>query len=166
MKGFLNIVFVLFFVNLSWCQEIDPDYKRMIERKYDFPTISPDSLEANLKNESYIILDTREKDEYSVSHIPGALNFGYDNPNYQILSEVDTTKTLVLYCSIGVRSENIGKTLNKKGFSDVYNLYGGIFLWADQYRPMESDENTTTTEVHGYNRFWGRWVQKAPVVYE
>lgn len=138
----------------------------MIERKYDFPTIAQDSLQSNLNNSRYIILDTREHDEYRVSHIPGALRFGYDDPNYELLKDVDTSKTIVVYCSIGVRSENIGESLKEKGFNDVYNLYGGIFLWADQFRPLETDEEKETKKVHGYNRFWGRWVQKAPVVYE
>ena len=138
----------------------------MIERKYDFPTISQDSLESNLYNNNYIILDTRENDEYSVSHIPGALRFGYDKPHYELIADADTSKTIILYCSIGVRSENISKTLQEKGFNNVFNLYGGVFLWADQFRPLENLEDEKTKKVHGYNRFWGRWIKKAPVVYE
>lgn len=150
----------------SWCQEIDPDFKKMIERKYEFPTISPDSLENNLDNPDFVLLDTREVDEYSVSHIPGALMFGYDNPNYDLLNDQDTSKTVIVYCSIGVRSQNIANSLKERGFEHVYNLYGGIFLWGDQFRPLENEIDKDTDRVHGYNRFWGRWVKKAPVVYE
>lgn len=166
MRLLFYILFIFQTIGFVWTQEIEPEYKKMIEKKYDFPTINPDSLEANLSNVDYVILDTRERDEYTVSHIPGALRFGYDNPNYDLLKDIDTSKTIVLYCSIGVRSEKIGETLEDKGFNSVFNLYGGIFLWADQNRPMETVENDKTTEVHGYNRFWGRWVKKAPVVYE
>ena len=138
----------------------------MIERKYDFPTISPDSVENNLSNDDYIILDTRESVEFDVSHIPGSIEFGYEQPKYGELSQADTSKTIIVYCSIGVRSEKIGQKLNEKGFNNVYNLYGGIFLWADQFRPLENQKSDSTDKVHGYNKFWGRWIDKAPVVYE
>ncbi len=94
------------------------------------------------------------------------MKLGYKHPNFEVITDADTSKTIIVYCSIGVRSENIGKTLNEKGYSNVFNLYGGIFLWADQFRPLQNVEKEKTKKVHGYNRFWGRWIKKAPVVYE
>ena len=35
----------------------------------------------------------------------------------------------IVYCTIGARSETIGEKLKKNGFTNVYNLYGGIFEW-------------------------------------
>lgn len=166
MKKLLSILLIFIVIPWTWSQEIDPDYKKMIERKYDFPTISADSLQSHLEDDHFVILDTRENDEFSVSHIPGAIEFGYDDPSYEALSSVDTSATIVVYCSIGVRSENIAEELHERGFKNVYNLYGGIFLWADQFRPMKNANDQKTKKIHGYNKFWGRWVQKAPVVYE
>ena len=166
MKLFLIAVYISFSMPFVWAQEIDADYQKMIERKYNFPTISPDSLEIALERSNFVVLDTREEEEYSVSHIPGALYFGYQDPNYELLNNIDTTQTLIVYCSIGVRSENIGKALKKRGFNNVYNLYGGIFLWADQFRMMEKENGIKTEKVHGYNKYWGRWIKKATVVYE
>lgn len=166
MKRFLSILLFSIVIPWGWSQDIDPDYKKMIERKYDFPTISADSLQVHLEDNNFVILDAREDDEFGVSHIPGAIEFGYDDPDFDILSTVDTSATIVVYCSIGVRSENIAEELQERGFDTVYNLYGGIFLWADQFRPMENENDQKTEKIHGYNKFWGRWVQKAPVVYE
>tara|TARA_B100000508_G_scaffold141091_1_gene146291 strand:+ start:17272 stop:17778 length:507 start_codon:yes stop_codon:yes gene_type:complete len=163
-KFTIPVVFLLL-VSFGFTQEISPAYKNMIERKYNFPTIPADSVQAHLTDDNYILLDTRENEEYEVSHLPGAIDFGYDHPNYSALPEADTSKTIVVYCSIGVRSENIAKVLKKRGFTKVYNMYGGIFLWADQFRPMEDDQGSSTKKVHGYNKFWGRWIEKAPVVY-
>lgn len=167
MKLKLIILFVLglSFSNLIG-QEIDPDYKIMIEKKYDFPTISPDSASNILDDSDVVFLDTRAAEEYNVSHIPNAIEFGYDEPNWSVLDTVDKVKRIIVYCSIGVRSQEIAEKLKDKGFSDVKNLYGGIFLWADQSREMVDKNNNETSKVHGYNRFWGRWVKKAETVYE
>jgi len=32
-----------------------------------------------------------------------------------------------VYCSLGIRSEVIAKKLKKAGYTNVFNLYGGIF---------------------------------------
>lgn len=167
MKLKLIIFFFLglIFTNL-FGQEVDPDYKKMIERKYKFPTISPDSASMILNESNVIFLDTREPEEYNVSHLPNAYLFGYDLPNWTTIDTVSKNKTIIVYCSIGVRSQNIAEELKEKGFSDVKNLYGGIFLWADQSREMVDDNNKETSKVHGYNKYWGRWVKKAEIVYE
>lgn len=170
----MNIAFKIltlsFFVGVFafnlFSQEIDPDYKKMIERKYEFPTISPDSTSMILDNSNVIFLDTREPAEYNVSHIPNSILFGYDNPNWKAVDTISKDKKVIVYCSIGVRSQNIAEELKEKGFGDVKNLYGGIFLWADQSREMVDKNNNETSKVHGYNKFWGRWVKKAETVYE
>lgn len=166
IKFFIFSFFLGVFAFNSFSQEIDPDYKIMIERKYEFPTISPDSASMVLNDSESVFLDTRESEEYKVSHLPNAILFGYDNPNWKSLDTISKNKTVIVYCSIGVRSQNIAKELTEKGFNDVKNLYGGIFLWADQSREMVDENNNETSKVHGYNRFWGRWVKKAETVYE
>lgn len=170
----MNIAFKILILSLfvgvfafnSLSQEIDPDYKKMIERKYEFPTISPDNVSMILDDSNFVFLDTRETDEYNVSHLPNAIHFGYDEPKWKTIDTISKNKTIIVYCSIGVRSQNIAEELKEKGFDDVKNLYGGIFLWADQSREMVDDENNETSKVHGYNKFWGRWVKKAETVYE
>jgi rhodanese-related sulfurtransferase len=167
MKLKLVIIFVLGFTFTSLIgQEIDPDYKIMIEKKYEFPTISPDSASSILYNSNVVFLDTREPEEYNVSHLPNAILFGYDAPNWKAVDTLSKDKTVIVYCSIGVRSQNIAEDLEEKGFSNIKNLYGGIFLWADQSREMVDLQNNETAKVHGYNKFWGRWVKKAETVYE
>jgi len=161
-------ILTLFFASfLTIAQnEIDADYKEMIEKKYNFPTISQDDAQAKLKNDNIVFIDTREWKEYAVSHIPGAIFTGYDNFMWQNLNTIDKNAEIVVYCSIGVRSQNIGEKLKEKGFTNVKNLYGGLFLWADQERPMETKDGNDTDKVHGYNKFWGKWVKKAETVYE
>lgn len=152
---------------LSFAQnEIDAEYKKMIEKKYDFPTISQDDAQAKVNAKNVYFLDTREWREYAVSHIPKAIFTGYNNFNWNNLNTIAKDAEIIVYCSIGVRSQNIAKKLVEQGFTNVRNLYGGIFLWADQARPMETKEGDDTDVVHGYNKFWGKWAKKAETVYE
>ena len=86
LKAFFFISLSIFFAVLPvLAQEIDADYKKMIERKYDgFPLIQPDVLENMLEMKApFVILDTRELNEFNVSHIPGSIYFGYDSKNWK-----------------------------------------------------------------------------------
>ena len=166
MKFTLLILISLLGLFVFGQNSIDPDYKDMIERKYHFPTIPQDSAQKLIGTKGVHFLDTREQEEYNVSHLPGAVYTGYDNFQWSALKAIDTTEIIIVYCSIGVRSQNIAEKLSERGYSKVYNLYGGIFLWADQSRPMENKSGKKTKKVHAYNKFWGRWVKKAPKVYE
>ncbi len=112
----------------------------------------------------YIILDTREKEEYEISHIAGAIWVGYDDFDLKRVKEISKTAKVITYCSVGYRSERIGEKLQKAGFRDVYNLYGSIFSWINEDYPLVNGENKPTDKVHGYNKRWGKWVKDSGVV--
>ena len=113
--------------------------------------------------DEYTLLDTRELNEYLISHIPGAIQFGYDNPKYDILDTISKDTEIVVYCSIGYRSEKIGEKLKKQGFTNVKNLYGSIFEWANQDYLLEDPMNHPTEQVHTYNKRWSKWVDNEKV---
>jgi rhodanese-related sulfurtransferase len=115
-----------------------------------------------LKNKKDItILDAREFEEYSVSHIPGAKYIGYKNLENKVLENIPKDKTIAIYCSIGYRSEKIGEKLKKKGYTNVYNLYGSIFEWANENLPLQDQNGTTTKRIHVYNKSWGKWMENS-----
>lgn len=105
-----------------------------------------------------LILDIREKKEYNVSHLPGAIFFGSKHPNYGFLEDLAKDQKIVLYCSIGYRSEKMGEKLNRKGFKNVYNLFGSIFAWVNENHPVFDENEKLTNKVHTYNRKWSKWV--------
>jgi rhodanese-related sulfurtransferase len=147
--------------------DIAPAYEKMLGKTYEkaFPVIQPQQAQALVGNSEVVFLDTRELEEYQVSHIPDAIHVGYQKIDWQKIQQLDRSTKIILYCSIGVRSQSVGKEMQKLGFTDVQNLYGGLFLWADQGRELVDASNDKTREVHGYSRWWGRWVKKADVVY-
>ena len=102
------------------------------------------------------ILDAREESEYNISHLPKAQYIGYDNFDARSVNLIPKTDTIYIYCSIGYRSEKIGERLQKMGFNNVFNLYGGIFNWVNSGYELVDKNNIQTKVVHGYNKEWSK----------
>lgn len=107
-----------------------------------------------------IYLDSREKAEYDVSHIKDAIWVGYDDFDIKSVANLDKSKTIVIYCSVGYRSEKVTKQLEKAGFKTVYNLYGGLFEWYNEGFPVVDNDGKTTDKIHTYNKKWSQWVDE------
>jgi rhodanese-related sulfurtransferase len=112
-----------------------------------------------------IFIDARELEEYSVSHIKKALYAGHKDFNLSRLVSIPKESEVIVYCSIGKRSEEITKKLLESGYSNVSNLYGGIFEWVNQGNSVVDMNNKTTAKVHAYGKLWGQWLDKGEKVY-
>ena len=77
----------------------------------------------------YIILDTREQDEYNQGHIKGAILIPYteiENKASDMLPDKD--KLILVYCRSGRRSKIAAESLSKLGYTNVKE-FGGIIDW-------------------------------------
>ena len=119
-------------------------------------------------NDSLVYLDTRNRDEYEVSHLEHAVWVGYKDFDPQRIQDsiADLSTPIVVYCSVGVRSEDIGEKLQEQGYKNIHNLYGGIFKWKNSGVPVFDSEGRETNKVHAYNRLWGKLLTKGEKVYE
>jgi len=137
---------------------LDSDFRLMLDVLLtgDVETLSASDLQGM---NTAVCLDAREWEEYTVSHIDGARWIGYEDFQPQRLQGLSPGDTLVIYCSVGYRSEKIARELNKQGYTKVYNLYGGIFGWVNQGYPV-MNESGATQDVHAYNRIWSRWLKR------
>ncbi|MCC6278975.1 MAG: rhodanese-like domain-containing protein [Saprospiraceae bacterium] len=113
---------------------------------------------------SVVFLDAREPREFEVSHIAGAIPVGYDHFDINQLPALDKVRPVVVYCSVGFRSEKIAEKLLAAGFQNVSNLYGGIFEWVNQGHHVVN-EGGPTQEVHAYSKSWGIWLRKGKKVF-
>jgi rhodanese-related sulfurtransferase len=130
--------------------------------KQSIPYIYPEMLADIQKDSSIVLLDTRERKEYQVSHIKGALYAGYENFNLQKVSKVIKNKEaqIIVYCSIGVRSEDTAEILQMAGYTNIQNLHGGIFDWKNNNLPLVNAKQKQTDSVHVYSKKWGKWLTK------
>ena len=113
-----------------------------------------------------IRLDARERKEFDVSHLPGARWIGYDNFDLKRVADLPKTAPLVIYCSVGVRSEKVGEKLKAAGYTNVQNLYGSLFEWVNQGNPVVDSTGRPTQRVHAYSRTWGIWLKRGEKIYE
>ena len=115
-----------------------------------------------------ILLDSREKAEYNTSHIKDAISVGYDHFDLESITKNLPNKDskIVVYCSLGIRSEDIGELLKKAGYTNVYNLYGGIFEWKNNDFPVYNSEEEETQNVHTFSEEWSYWLTKGNKVYD
>ena len=118
-------------------------------------------------NPSYYRLDTREREEFEVSHLKDAHYVGYNDFDASDFTEQfpDKDATYLVYCSVGVRSEKIGKKLLALGYNDVKNLSGGMFKWVNEGHDVVDSAGQATLKVHAYNRFWGLLLNRGVKVY-
>lgn len=134
--------------------KFDQKVAKTLSHTVDF--IAPNQL-SKIKAKSFL-LDTREQEEYNISHIPNAHFASYSDFDIEPYLGLPRDTTIVVYCSIGYRSEKIGEKLQKAGFTKVFNLYGSLFEWANQGYPLENDKGLVTNQVHTYNKNWSQWV--------
>lgn len=105
-------------------------------------------------NEKPLLIDARSREEYAVSHLPGAVWAEKSGQLRAVLRDVPRERAVVLYCSVGVRSSKAAAELIKDGRGNVSNLRGSIFEWANEGRAVERD-GRPVREVHPYDKKWG-----------
>lgn len=137
-------------------------------RKHNNNTVPYIQVEELTLNNQFLLLDTREKREFEVSHLKNAVWIGDQEFDMDMVSSLipDSDTPIVVYCSIGVRSEDVGEKLLNKGYTQVFNLYGGIFKWKNEgYKVYDSIEKETD-RVHTFNKHWARMLTNATKVYD
>lgn len=163
LRPFLFFWVLLLATTTAFSQQ---DLDRALERfnRQSVPYISVDQLKAT---DSTVLLDTRTWNEFSVSHLKNAKWVGHKEFDIDsIIAQIPDRQTpIVVYCSIGVRSEDIGEKLQKAGYAHVRNLYGGIFEWKNQGNPVFDLEGRKTEKVHAFSKYWGKLLKKGKKVY-
>ncbi|ADR23337.1 hypothetical protein MATR_28140 [Marivirga tractuosa] len=168
LKIWLNIMLLSFLQSLVACGQQTYDQKLQSLYKNTVSLIQPQEVKAKLNKEDVVILDTRSAKEYSVSHIPNAKFIGYDHFDISQVKDIPRDKEIIVYCSVGYRSEKIGEKLKEAGFNNVSNIYGGIFQWKNEDLDVVNQKGEVTDSVHTYNKRWSKWLEegKGIKVYE
>ncbi|WP_336067452.1 rhodanese-like domain-containing protein [Mesoflavibacter sp. CH_XMU1404-2] len=163
----MKTVFLYIFVLIgfqSFAQKTLDDVLKKHNRS-DIPYISVQEL-AMPKTKAKI-LDARSVEEYNISHLKNAFFVGFENFNLKKTTQLfpDKTEMIVVYCSIGVRSAKIAQQLKDEGYTNVFNLYGGIFEWKNNNFQVFDLKEKETEKVHVYDKDWAIWLIKGEKVY-
>lgn len=107
------------------------------------------------RGDALLLVDVRARDEFAVSHIPGAVHIAEGRDFLAGFADVPRDREIVLYCSVGWRSSRAARELRRAGYQQVRNLEGSIFEWANKGHALEG-ETGAATRVHPFNSVWGQ----------
>ena len=159
--GFLLMVFGCE-SSLSWTS-----VKETVRR--DFPGVehvSAEELNRRLESDAApVLLDVREEAEYNVSHLPGAVRVQPGSDTSELIETLEPDTPIVTYCSVGYRSSELVREFIERGFTNVKNLDGSIFEWANQGYPVERD-GEEVREVHPFDDHLGTLLHEDLRAYE
>lgn len=99
--------------------------------------LTPQDFDARYKaTESAILLDVRTVEEVAGGKIANAQNIVWDESFGSKLSTLEH-KPIFIYCGLGIRSAKAAAVLKEKGYSEVYELDGGMKSWKAAGLPVE-----------------------------
>jgi rhodanese-related sulfurtransferase len=96
-------------------------------------------IQSHTDDPDFIILDVRTPAEFTAGHIEGGLNacVNCQNPAFDdVLAAFDKNKTYLVYCGVGGRSATATGIMIDSGFTNVYNMTGGITQWLADGLPV------------------------------
>jgi rhodanese-related sulfurtransferase len=102
-----------------------------------YKTTSPTGAVALLNRDDVLLIDVREPHEYAASHIDGARHIPLVRLK-DALYEFENHKNspIIVYCQQGTRSKEACKQMSKQGFTQIYDLSGGMLSWEDAKLPV------------------------------
>lgn len=94
--------------------------------------LSVQELQQWLENgNDFLLVDVREKDEWDICHIDGSVHIPMRRVEASV-SSLSKKKPVAVICHHGMRSKAVAQLLVQAGFSEVYNVTGGIHAWASE----------------------------------
>jgi rhodanese-related sulfurtransferase len=107
------------------------------ERKKGGESINAQTLVRLVNKADAVVIDLRDKKEFSAGHIASAVNLPYASfANRTGEFNQYKERPVVLVCKMGQHSSAIGGKLIKEGFSDVKRLSGGMTEWMGSNLPV------------------------------
>lgn len=92
-------------------------------------TISSTELQSKVGQQIQLI-DVRTPEEFLENNIEGSQNIDISSKDFeQKVAQLDQNKPIYVYCRKGSRSRKAAQKLEDLGFTEIYDLKGGILEW-------------------------------------
>lgn len=96
------------------------------------------------KQENPQLVDVRTAGEFAGGYVNGALNLDVRSASFaQDISKMDKDLPVFVYCLSGGRSASAARQLVNMGYTEVYDLKGGIMAWKRAELPLEMAGSAT-----------------------
>ena len=140
MKKLLFIALLASLANLAACQNSGSDQQNATNTQSTIKsTIPADEFDKKLSTTANVqLIDVRTPEEFAGGHLKNAVNINIrDNDFDQQIAKLDKKKPVMVYCKAGSRSAAAADKMQEMGFSEIYNLDGGIMKWESAGKPTE-----------------------------
>ena len=95
-----------------------------------YSNINAEKFQELKEKNDHVVIDVRSKSELVEGYIEGSEMIDIFSPDFMDrISRLDKSKTYLLYCRSGNRSGSACGIMSNLGFSNLYNLEGGIMAW-------------------------------------
>lgn len=92
--------------------------------------LSPEEFKSQITNKKVQLIDVRTAREFGAGHIKGAKNIDFYSGKFKSeFQKLKKDKPLYIYCRTGSRSRHAAHKLVDMGFTEIYDLKGGIVRW-------------------------------------
>ena len=117
-----------------------PPVLRAQDAAGEYPKLSPAEARELLGKRSgdprFVLLDVRTTKEFREERIEGAVMVDYLSPSFRDeVSKLDRSRSYLVYCRTGHRTEGAAKVMRELGFRNVSVLSGGITKWKEKGFP-------------------------------
>ncbi len=108
------------------------------------PNLSATEFAAKIKaTPDASIIDVRTPQEFSEGHLENAVNYNWNSNQFASqVANLDKTKPVFVYCLSGGRSASASNKLRSLGFTEVYEMNGGIMKWNAANLPLTTETKT------------------------
>jgi len=107
-------------------------------------SITVDEFEKKLLGENTQLIDVRTPEEFNQGHLKGALNYNINAAEFESqISKLDKNKPVLVYCLSGGRSGSAADLMTGRGFTEVYNMQGGIMKWSAANKSLDAGTKKT-----------------------
>lgn len=108
----------------------------------NFQLNAPEFSEKIASTPGGVVLDVRTPGEFVQGHIANATNISWNDPTFDgKINNIPKTTPVFVYCLSGSRSMSAANFMRNNGYSNVYELMGGIMKWSAANLPITTDSS-------------------------
>ena len=99
--------------------------------------LSVTEFSSKIAESGVVTLDVRTPGEFTEGYIEGARLIDFQSGNFENeIATLDKNATYAVYCRSVNRSGQAVKVMKDAGFSNVFNMNGGVIEWANAGLPL------------------------------